>query len=56
MNFKNLYTVSQYAEMFNLSRPTVYAYIKDGKLKTVTISGRRFIRVPDPELAEIIKS
>lgn len=53
MKLRNLYTVSQYAKLFGISRPTVYTYIKDGKIRTTRIGGRLFIRVSDKVLETI---
>jgi excisionase family DNA binding protein len=54
MRTKNLYTITQYARLMGLSRPTVYKYIRQGRVKTVTIAGREFIKVKE-SIAEIIK-
>ena len=55
MRTDNLYTISQYAKLMGISRPTVYKYIRQGRIKTRTIAGREFIKVKET-IAEIIQA
>ena len=40
-----LMTVKNYAEKFKISRPTVYKWIKEGKLKKTDIDGVTFVEL-----------
>lgn len=47
MRDTNLLTVQAVADMAGVCRQTVYAAIKDGRMKCRLIGGHRFIRVED---------
>jgi excisionase family DNA binding protein len=42
---KTLYTKTEYAKKYGVSRPTIDRYIKDGKLQSVQINGALLIKV-----------
>jgi len=43
------YTIDQFQRVVPLGRSTIYALIKEGKLKTVLICGRRLIPASEAE-------
>lgn len=43
MNLENLVTAAQFAKMFGISRPTVYKYVREKRLKTIQVGGHKFI-------------
>jgi predicted site-specific integrase-resolvase len=45
INPDKLFTKSAYAIEFDIARATIDRYIKDGKIKTVTVRGTTLIRV-----------
>jgi excisionase family DNA binding protein len=48
-----MYSVRTASEQSDLSRSTLYNFIKDGRLKTVKVGGRRLI--PDSALRELLQ-
>jgi excisionase family DNA binding protein len=48
-----MHSVSAASEQSDLSRSTLYNFIKDGRLKTVKVGGRRLI--PDAALRELLQ-
>lgn len=40
-----LFTKSEYAKVYQISRPTIDKYIKEGTLKTMTVKGAVLIKV-----------
>lgn len=40
----SLYSVSTYAKAKNISRPTVYEWIKKNKLEVVKIADKKFVK------------
>lgn len=44
------YTISQFARALGITNMTVYRWIKDGRIKTVRVAGKRMI--PKSELRE----
>jgi excisionase family DNA binding protein len=49
-----LLKVSEVCQIFKVSKPTVYDWLKQGKLKSIKIESRRFFRWQDIE--ELIKN
>lgn len=47
-----VYTLNEVAEILQLTRRTLYSYIKDGKLKAVKIG--KYWRVPEETLQQFI--
>ena len=48
------YKIQEVAEILSLSRPTIYRYIKEGKIKTTDIAGNT--RVSKEEIERIVKT
>jgi excisionase family DNA binding protein len=48
-----MYSVRAASEQSDLSRSTLYNFIKDGRLKTVKVGGRRLI--PDSALRDLLQ-
>jgi excisionase family DNA binding protein len=46
------YTIAEFAEATNISRPTIYRMMKDGQLRFVQLS-ERFRRIPASEFARL---
>jgi excisionase family DNA binding protein len=46
------YTITEFAEAANISRPTIYKMMKDGQLRFVQLS-ERFRRIPASEFARL---
>jgi excisionase family DNA binding protein len=42
LHYKPLYKIDEICDMFRVSKPTIYAWIKDGKLKPFKIRSRVF--------------
>jgi putative molybdopterin biosynthesis protein len=53
MNFENLYTPQEVADLWKVSRRTVYAWIKTGRIKAYKLGDT--VRIPEPELTQILK-
>ncbi len=51
---KPLYKISELCLLFNITRPTIYEWIKDGKLRPVKIRSRVFFLGID--IQELLKS
>lgn len=49
-----VYTLQEVADILQITRRTVYTYLKDGKLKAVKIG--KFWRVSEENLEEFIKT
>jgi len=49
-----VYTLNEVAEILQLTRRTLYNYIKDGKLKAVKIG--KYWRVPEETLQQFINT
>jgi excisionase family DNA binding protein len=49
-----LYTLAEVAEILRVTRRTLYAYIKEGKLKAVKIG--KYWRVSEADLREFIST
>jgi excisionase family DNA binding protein len=48
-----MYSVKRASEQSDLARSTLYNFIREGKLKTVKVGGRRLI--PDSALRELLQ-
>jgi excisionase family DNA binding protein len=48
-----MHSISDASEQSDLSRSTLYNFIKDGRLKTVKVGGRRLI--PDQSLRDLLQ-
>lgn len=53
-NNEELYTPKQTALLLNISRQTLWAWIKGGKIKAVRLPSGRY-RVPKSEVVRIVK-
>ena len=42
-----LLTVSEVAQLFRVSRTTVYSWLESGKINSITAKGKRFFRKSD---------
>ncbi len=49
------YTAEEVAEMLKITTESVRRWVRDGKLKSVKLSGR-FIRISQEDLDEFVKS
>jgi excisionase family DNA binding protein len=48
-----LFKLKEVCQMFHVSKPTLYKWMREGKLKTVKIDGLRFVNEED--LKELVK-
>jgi excisionase family DNA binding protein len=46
------YKIKEVCEMLQISRQTLYQWIKDGKIKTVKIN--KLVRIPEEEIKKFI--
>ncbi len=46
---KRALTINEFTEAYSLGRSKTYELIKQGRLKSVVVGGRRLIRVDDAE-------
>jgi len=49
MTFKPLYKIAEVCTMFNITKPTIYDWIKHGKLKPIKIRSRVYFLSQDVE-------
>lgn len=52
MTEKKVYTIDELVDMLQVTRRTIYNYIKEGKLKAVKIG--KYWRIPDKALEEFL--